>query len=104
MTIDLAKMSAIKISPALLALDEQGNIGVKSVKESIVHFTPIEIIKSESDGIWLTGLGEQADIIVLGQGFVRAGDRVEAIFDDVDGKASKSKAKQAATVTAATLK
>lgn len=83
LTIDLAKMSAIKISPALLALDEKGNIGVKSVKETIVQFTPIEIIKSESDGIWLTGLGEQADIIVLGQGFVRAGDEVEAIFDDV---------------------
>ncbi len=83
MTIDLAEMSAIKVSPALLALDEQGNIGVKSVKESIVQFTPIEIIKSESDGIWLTGLGEQADIIVLGQGFVRAGDNVEAIFDSV---------------------
>jgi len=84
LAIDLDKMSAIKISPALLALDEQGNIGVKSVKESIVQFTPIEIIKSESDGIWLTGLGEQADIIVLGQGFVRAGDKVEAIFDKVD--------------------
>ena len=81
LTIALAKMSAIKISPALLALDERGNIGVKSVIDSIVHFTPIEIIKSESDGIWLTGLGDQADIIVLGQGFVRAGDKVEAVFD-----------------------
>ncbi len=84
LTIDLAKMSAIKISPALLALDEKGNIGVKSVKDAIVQFTPIDIIKSESDGIWLTGLGEQADIIVLGQGFVRAGDTVEAIFDKAD--------------------
>jgi len=81
LTIELAQMSAIKISPALLALDERGNIGVKSVQDSVVQFTPIEIIKSESDGIWLTGLGEQADIIVLGQGFVRAGDTVEAIFD-----------------------
>jgi len=84
LTIDLAQMSAIKISPALLALDEKGNIGVKSVKDSIVQFTPIEIIKSENDGIWLTGLGKKADIIVLGQGFVRAGDTVEAIFDKVD--------------------
>ncbi|TYK67105.1 efflux RND transporter periplasmic adaptor subunit [Colwellia echini] len=81
LTIELAEMSAIKISPALLALDESGNIGVKSVKDTIVQFTPIEIIKSESDGIWLTGLGDQVDIIVLGQGFVRAGDKVDAIFD-----------------------
>jgi multidrug efflux system membrane fusion protein len=27
----------------------------------------------------LTGLGDKVDIIVLGQGFVRDGDRVEAI-------------------------
>ncbi|MFQ3277942.1 MAG: multidrug efflux system membrane fusion protein, partial [Colwellia sp.] len=91
------RMSAIKISPALLALDEQGNIGVKSVRESIVQFTPIKIIKSESDGIWLTGLGEQADIIVLGQGFVRAGDKVDAIFE----KADDSTTKQTATTQAA---
>lgn len=82
LTIALEELSAIKISPALLALDEQGNIGVKSVKDAIVQFTPIDIVKSESDGIWLTGLGDQADIIILGQGFVRAGDKVEAIFAD----------------------
>lgn len=96
LTIDLAQMSAIKISPALLALDEKGNIGVKSVKDSIVQFTPIEIIKSESDGIWLTGLGEKADIIVLGQGFVRAGDTVEAIFDKENDEANDN-AKQDTT-------
>jgi multidrug efflux system membrane fusion protein len=98
LTIDLTKMSAIKISPALLALDEQGNIGVKSVKNSIVHFTPIQIIKSENDGVWLTGLGEKADIIVLGQGFVRAGDKVEAIFDTPEVSTDDSKDKQAASV------
>jgi len=80
LSIALEETSAFKISPALLALDEQGNIGIKSVQNAIVQFTPIEIVKSESDGIWLTGLGEKADIIVLGQGFVRAGDRVDAIF------------------------
>lgn len=78
--IALAKTDAIKVSPALLALDEQGNIGIKTVKESRVIFTPINVVKSESDGIWLSGLGAQADVITLGQGFVRAGDTVEAIF------------------------
>jgi len=82
LSIALEEVSAIKISPALLALDEQGNIGVKSVQNAIVQFTPINIIKSESDGIWLTGLGDKAEIITLGQGFVRAGDRVEAIYSD----------------------
>lgn len=73
------QVPAIKLSPALLALDDKGNIGVKSVENDIVVFTPINVVKSESDGMWLTGFGEQAEIITLGQGFVREGDRVEAI-------------------------
>lgn len=80
--IPLNAIPAIKISPALLALDELGNIGVKSVKEDIVVFTPINIVKTESDGIWLSGLGQQAEIITLGQGFVRSGDKVEAVRDN----------------------
>jgi multidrug efflux system membrane fusion protein len=79
--IALSQVPAIKISPALLALDEVGNIGVKTVVDNIVHFTAINIVKSESDGIWLSGLGEKADIIVLGQGFVRAGDQVDPVMD-----------------------
>ncbi len=77
--IDLAETFAIKVSPALLALDEAGNVGVKSVVNGQVKFTGINIVKTESDGIWLSGLGEKADIITLGQGFVRAGDQVQAI-------------------------
>jgi multidrug efflux system membrane fusion protein len=38
------------------------------------------MVKSETDGIWLAGLGAQADIITLGQGFVRPGDKVVAVF------------------------
>lgn len=78
--IAFEEVPAIKISPALLALDEQGNIGVKTVANKTVVFTPINVVKSESDGLWLTGLGQQADIITLGQGFVRAGDQVEAVM------------------------
>ncbi|WP_448553480.1 efflux RND transporter periplasmic adaptor subunit [Thalassotalea montiporae] len=89
-TLPLAEVDAIKVSPALLALDEQGNIGIKTVVDNQVVFTGINIVKSESDGIWLTGLGKQADIIVLGQGFVRAGDMVEAVFDTAQALAQQS--------------
>lgn len=84
LSIPLAEVAAIKLTPALLALDEQGNIGVKSVRNDQVVFTPINIVKTESDGMWLSGLGEQADVITLGQGFVRAGDKVVAVFADSD--------------------
>ncbi len=81
-SIPLEQVQAIKISPALLALDELGNIGVKTVENNQVVFTGIDIVKTESDGIWLTGLGGQVDIITLGQGFVRANDTVQAVFSD----------------------
>lgn len=75
-------VSAIKLSPALLALDEIGNIGVKSVVDDLVVFTKINIAKSDESGVWLTGIGERAEIITLGQGFVRPGDKVNPIREE----------------------
>lgn len=77
--IVLNEVKAIKLSPALLALDEVGNIGVKTVESNKVVFTPINLVKSENDGLWLSGLGDQAEVITLGQGFVRAGDIVDPV-------------------------
>lgn len=80
LVIPLEQNWAIKITPAVMALDEQGNLGVKTLIQDKVKFTPIDIIKSDSQGVWLSGLGEQADVIVLGHGFVRDGDQVEAVY------------------------
>ncbi|MBY6198623.1 efflux RND transporter periplasmic adaptor subunit [Vibrio hangzhouensis] len=82
----LDEQLAIKITPAMLALDESGNLGVKVLNENRVDFIPIQLVKAEQDGVWLTGLGERVDIIVLGQGFVRDGDEVEAISVDQANK------------------
>ncbi|MFG0605048.1 efflux RND transporter periplasmic adaptor subunit [Vibrio mimicus] len=76
--ISLMTQAAIKITPAMLALDEVGNLGVKTLQGDRVHFVPIQLVKAEQDGVWLTGLGEQVDIITRGQGFVRDGDTVIA--------------------------
>ncbi|WP_299076781.1 efflux RND transporter periplasmic adaptor subunit [uncultured Paraglaciecola sp.] len=73
---------AIRITPAVMALDEQGNLGVKIVENEHVKFVPIDIVKSDSQGVWLSGMGQQADIITLGHGFVRDGDKVEVVRVD----------------------
>lgn len=80
--VPLQTSLAIKVSPAVLALDEDGSVGVKTVQQDIVYFQPIDIVKTDDDGMWLAGLGQSADIITLGQGFVRAGDKVDAKFAD----------------------
>jgi multidrug efflux system membrane fusion protein len=84
--INLALQPAIKVSPAMLALNEGGDLGVKTVVQSEgnseselrVKFIPIQLVKAEDDGIWLTGLGNDVDIITVGQGFVRDGDFIHA--------------------------
>ena len=81
---------AMRISPAVMALDEQGNLGVKIVVDEHVKFVPIDIVKSDSQGVWLSGMGQQADIITLGHGFVRDGDKVEVVRTDEGMNASNS--------------
>lgn len=78
-TLNLQSQLAIKVTPAMLALDEVGNLGVKTLVKDRVRFVPISLVKAEQDGVWLSGLGEQVNIITTGQGFVRDGDRVIAV-------------------------
>lgn len=74
---------AHRISPAILALDENGEIGIKTINgDNTVEFTKVDIVKSSGEGIWISGLPEQADIIVVGQGFVRPGEKVTPVFEN----------------------
>ncbi|EJL6397365.1 efflux RND transporter periplasmic adaptor subunit [Vibrio navarrensis] len=80
--LTLDETLAIKVTPAMLALDNNGNLGVKTLQDNVVRFVPIQLVKAEQDGVWLSGLGDKVDIIVLGQGFVRDGDKVHATRQD----------------------
>ncbi|MDT8399623.1 MAG: efflux RND transporter periplasmic adaptor subunit [Pseudomonadales bacterium] len=72
-----------RITPALLAQDAEGNIGIKTVDaRNTVQFFPVEIFSSGSEGIWVTGLPEQVTMIVVGQGFVIPGDTVNPVYQD----------------------
>jgi multidrug efflux system membrane fusion protein len=77
---------AHRLSPARLTLDDEGTVGVKIVDEAgAVEFVPADIALSSSDGIWVAGLPATATIITVGQGFVSAGTRVNAIPEsDID--------------------
>ena len=65
------------VRPSTVSLSPEGRLGVKTVDaEDRVVFTPIEIVRAEIDGIWVTGLPDTARIITVGQGFVNAGEIV----------------------------
>lgn len=88
-TIELqtAQVLAHKVSPAVLSLSKDGGLGVKVIDENNrVEFKAVEIVRSEKDGVWLSGLGSDENIITVGQGFVDSGDTVEP--DYIENEAS----------------
>jgi len=89
--IPVETLMAHKVSPAVLALDDNGALGIKAIGEdNIVVFHEIEVVKTESNGAWVTGLPDQVTLITLGQGFVNPGEEVDPVSDTPADSAEKS--------------
>jgi multidrug efflux system membrane fusion protein len=66
-----------------LTLDDAGRLGLRTVdSDSRARFVPVQVVRDTPQGIWLTGLPETADIIVVGQEFVTEGVPVAVTFRD----------------------
>jgi len=80
MELQGGEVMAYQMSPAMLTLNSAGDIGVMTVDPaSRAKFMPVEIEKSTSSGVWVSGLGDAASVITVGQGFVRSGQSVEIV-------------------------
>ncbi len=78
--LPLRETLAHRVSPAILSLRDNGEMGVKTVdEEGRVRFLPARIVDSDSDGVWLSGLPEEVLLITVGQEFVAEGQRVRAV-------------------------
>ena len=70
------------VSPALLTLNDAGVVGVRVVGPAdtkglrVVRFHPVTLVEDQTDGVWITGLPPESDIISVGQEFVREGEKV----------------------------
>ncbi|MFP7674499.1 efflux RND transporter periplasmic adaptor subunit [Marivita sp. S0852] len=65
------------IPSSIVSLDPDGTLGVKTVtSDDVVEFHPIDIVRAQIDGIWVTGLPDTVDMITVGQGYVSAGETV----------------------------
>lgn len=75
-------VAAQKVSPALFALDDAGNIGVRTVDDADrVEFHNVRIVREEPDGVWVTGLPPVTTLITVGQELVVAGERVRVSYE-----------------------
>lgn len=71
------EVTAHFLPSSIVSLDTEGTLGVKTVdNDNRVEFYPIEVVRAQVDGIWVTGLPDTADVITIGQGYVTAGQTV----------------------------
>ena len=78
--IPLTPTFAHFVSPALLILDDDGELGLKSLSDDgFVMFHNVDIIESTPKGVWVSGLPEQVHLITVGQGFVTNGQQAVAV-------------------------
>lgn len=80
--IMLGERLAHRLSPSLLNLSSDGGLQVKTIDQDkrVVNHN-VRMIRSDNDGIWLSGLPETIDLITVGQGFVSEGEVVEPIYE-----------------------
>ncbi len=72
---------AHRLPQSALTLNNEGRLGVRIVGDgNIVRFRDVTLVRDDADGIWLTGLPDEADVIVVGQDFVTDGVLVEATY------------------------
>ncbi len=80
--IDTETTLAHRFSPAILALDDSGVIGVRTIVDgNKVAFVPVHILGSEDGKVWVSGLPDSVTIITVGQNYVSDGETVEPVFE-----------------------
>ncbi len=79
--IPVKRVSAVKISPGIMVLDDAGIVGVRVVENSVVRFLPIQIISDAPDGMWIAGVPDRTAVITVGQQFVTDGEHVKTVVD-----------------------
>lgn len=75
--IPTAEHQAHRLPTSTLVLNDQGVLGVRIVENEVVRFVPVTIIGDAPEGAWVSGLAGRADVITVGQQFVKSGQRVQ---------------------------
>ena len=101
--IVVGEVRAHQISPAVLALDDDGELGVRTVDDDgRARFRPIEIVADGGEGVWVTGLPPTVTLITVGHQLVVDGELVEVrLVDDDQPNASRDARNPARTATPA---
>ena len=79
--IELESDIAHLLPQSVLTLNDEGDLGIRAVDDDRVKFHQVRILRDQADGLLLTGLPEQIDVITVGQEFVLDGQKVNVSYE-----------------------
>ncbi|WP_380052917.1 efflux RND transporter periplasmic adaptor subunit [Falsihalocynthiibacter sp. SS001] len=81
--VSAAGTEAHLVPASALTLDDDGELGVRTVDENkTVQFAPVSILRDEIGGVWLDGLPDEVSIITSGQEYVTDGVTVAVTYKE----------------------
>ena len=69
---------AHRVPQSALTLSSEGDIGLRTVVEGRARFAAVQLLRDDSNGVWVSGLPTHTEVIVVGQEFVTDGTEVTA--------------------------
>lgn len=89
--IQLEGAEAYRVKPSWLTLDDNGDIGVRTVNaDNSVAFQELKIIAHTPDTMWVTGLTPDTRVITVGQDYVISGQTVEPVAAELAAQNMKA--------------
>ncbi len=76
-TIPLGSRPAHTLPQSALTLNDEGEIGLMVVENGKARFQAVTILRDSGEGVSVTGIGQRAEVIVIGQEYVSNGTAVK---------------------------
>ena len=82
--ISLSGTKGHLIPSSSLTLNSNGALGVRVNEDGVARFKPVTIIRDDQNGMWVEGLDETAEVIVLGQEYVTDGTKIDVSYREAN--------------------
>jgi multidrug efflux system membrane fusion protein len=84
-TLQLPAVTAHLISPNILTLNDEGQVGLRTVgADNKVVFAPVTVLGDSAEGMWIGGLEDQVTVITVGHEYVIEGQIVEPVLETAE--------------------
>lgn len=76
-------MAAHLLPQSALTLDDNGRLGVRIVTaDKVAGFAPIILVRDSVEGVWVSGLGDTAEIVTVGHHYVTDGVALDVTYQE----------------------